>query len=106
VNSGKLRAMVTAGFTATSASPKRSLIIRFAAGAEMNSGPQMQLVRLGIWSGVFDIAVLMAVVAANTEPRGLRRLASLVSPDAGVRGRKALIATAPRSFYADRKQGA
>jgi hypothetical protein len=47
----------------------------------MTSVRKMQLVRLGVWAGVATFAVLLAIVAANTES-GIRRIAGLVSTEA------------------------
>jgi hypothetical protein len=58
----------------------------------------MQLVRLGVWAGAATLAVLAAVIAANTET-GVRRIAGLTAPDAAMRGPKAPIAV--RSFDAE-----
>jgi hypothetical protein len=55
----------------------------------MTAVRKMQLVRLGVWAGVATMAVLMAVVAANTET-GIRRIAGLLSTEAEpVRGARA-----------------
>ena len=63
----------------------------------MTAVRRMQLVRLGVWAGVATLAVLMAVVAANTET-GVRRIAGLVSPDDPVRGGRVANPLASRSF--------
>jgi hypothetical protein len=46
----------------------------------MTSVRKMQLVRFGVWAGAATIAVLIAIIAANTET-GVRRIATLVSPE-------------------------
>jgi hypothetical protein len=57
----------------------------------MTAVRKMQLVRLGVWAGVATFAVLLAIVAANTET-GIRRIAGLISTEAPaepVRGARA-----------------
>jgi hypothetical protein len=46
----------------------------------MTSVRKMQLVRFGIWAGTATIAVLIAIIAANTET-GVRRIATLIAPE-------------------------
>jgi hypothetical protein len=55
----------------------------------MTAVRRTQLVRLGVWVGVATVAVVAAVLAARTES-GVRRIASLISPEAHepVRGAK------------------
>jgi hypothetical protein len=66
----------------------------------MKAVRKMQLVRLGIWAGVATLAVLVAVIAANTET-GVRRIAGLITPDEAPRGARGPNALASRSFDAE-----
>jgi len=64
---------------------------------------KMQLVRLGVWAGVATVAVLVAIVAANTET-GIRRIAGLISTEAPadpVRGARAPNAQLASRFDAE-----
>lgn len=63
----------------------------------MKAVRKMQLVRLGVWAGAATLAVLIAVVAANTES-GVRRIAGLTTPDDPVRGGRIANPLAARSF--------
>jgi hypothetical protein len=47
-----------------------------------------QLIRFGVWSGLAIVAVLIALVAARTES-GVRRIASLISPEPPAAARSA-----------------
>jgi hypothetical protein len=56
----------------------------------MTAARRTQLARLGIWIGLATVAVLTAGLAARTET-GLRRIATLFSPDAAEPARSAKI---------------
>jgi hypothetical protein len=66
----------------------------------MKAVRKMQLVRLGIWAGVATLAVLVAVIAANTET-GVHRIAGLITPDEAPRGARGPNGLATRSFDAE-----
>jgi hypothetical protein len=81
-----------------------SALIRFGSfGAAMMAVRKMQLVRLGVWAGVATVAVLVAIIAANTET-GIRRIAGLISTEAPaepVRGARAPNAQLASRFDAE-----
>ena len=53
-----------------------------------------QLIRFGVWTGLATLAVLVAVIAARTET-GVRRIATLISPEAPAATRSAKDRSSP-----------
>ena len=63
-----------------------------------------QLIRFGVWTGLATLAVLVAVIAARTET-GVRRIASLISPQPPAAARSAKdLQLATRTFDQEAEQ--
>jgi len=70
----------------------------------MTASRRTQLIRFGAWTGLATLAVLVAVIAARTET-GVRRIASLMSPEPPAAARSAKeLQLANRAFDQEAEQ--